>query len=356
MDSPILERLTTRATMIFDIEDRYARERGLRGAHPRPIEPLRFWLVGTVDAAGRHDFYYPFEMVVARNPEGYHLFFGQVIAYGSTQPRRRSFAQGTYVVRVTSELGRIHRVAKPERGIINSLVYQWVEMINVQLTMQNSGVVSMDAPGKLELLPGYMYPFTPSTPVMSGGVGPCTTSPAVGQLGPTLLRGGLHQNNAKGEQGATVSAPGGQFSCTTNSTGQWVIVFAEDPSAQPAVVPPTGQLTVTETLPDGAVFNLPNVCVLRGCETSLLETALRGWVLRNKVPVSGATVRLTAPGLPQPVEVQTAGDGGWVVYLRPNQIVPAVDVTATLLDGSNKAQNVTLHPRSTVVAPTFQFP
>jgi hypothetical protein len=92
---------------------------------------------------------------------------------------------------------------------------------------------------------------------------------------------------------------------------------------------------------------------LRGCETSLPEMALRGWVLLRGRPVSGAKVQVT--GLAQAIEVLTQADGGWKVYFQPNLSDLPLTVTATLTDGNFLRQNVTIHPRKTVLVPTFQF-
>lgn len=350
----VLERVVTFPTMMFDAVDCYASELGLRGENPRPFEPLRFWLIGTLGAGGTPVPYpHPYEMVMVRNPGGHHLFFGKVIPYGSTRPIRRSFAEGTYIVRVTSEMGRVMRVAKPEPGKITSLFYQYVEVADVVLTTLAPGVIGMEGPRVLEMQPGYLYPFPASVPVAPDPQGSCPTNPATGQFGPTLLRGELHRADGTGIQGATISAPGGEGSYQTDSSGNWVLVFTDDPSTQPPTVPPTGQVTVTMDTPDWGVLHLAGVCVLRGCETSLPEMALRGWALLRGRPVSGAKVQVT--GLAQLVEVLTQADGGWKVYFQPDLSAQPLTVTVTLPDGNFLRQNVTIHPRKTVLVPTFQF-
>lgn len=347
----VLERVVTRAQMIFDIEDRYAHDRRLRGPHPRPIEPLRFWLVGREEAAGPNLFAHPEEMVVIRNTGGYHLFFDQVIPYGSKRPIRRRFTAGTYIIRVTSEVGPVRRELMPEKDEIFSQVYQWIELQDVKLDNLPGGVVGMEQPYSLAMEAGYAYPFPLSIPL--GEVKPvdCAAPSSGGQRGPTLLRGALHALDGKGSVKATISAPGAQANYRVDSNGQWVLVFDD--------TQPTNPLTVTVTPLGLPSVSLDNVCVIQGCETSLPETALRGWVLRKGVGVSGANVQVD--GLGQSLKVETHGDGQWMVYLPPEHSVLGnppvqVTVTATLPDGSNpKVQNVSIQPRGTVLVSTFTY-
>jgi hypothetical protein len=340
----ILEHVGTNAIMILDIEDRYARDRKLRGDHPRAIEPLRFWLLRMNAGGNVRNFPEPYEMVFTRNTGGYHLFFGQVIPSGSLRPISLSFSNGACRLRVTSELGAIRRTKMPALGKIASMLYQSAEL-DVTLIGLPSGVVGMDSAAPLALEAGYAYPFPPSLPVKPDGQGNCTSGPVAGQPGPTLLRGSLHTLDGSGMLGATVNAPGAQSSYTTDSSGHWVLVFDD---AQPS-----GKLAVTMDIPNQGVLSLPGVCVLHGCETSLPETALRGWVLYKGVGAAGANVQVS--GLAQ--SVQTQADGGWIVVLPPDQGPATVTVTATLLDGSSKPlQNVPVKPRNTVLVSTFQFP
>jgi hypothetical protein len=347
----VLERVYISARMIFDVEDRYARDRGLRGPHPQAIGRLRFWLVGTVDATGPKRFAYPEEMVVVRNPGGYHMFFDKVIPYGSDRPIRRNLPPGTYIVRVTSELEPTRRASIPEADEIYSLVYQWVERQDVIIgELAGTGVVGMAGPYPLALEPGYAYPFPLTLPAGIIPPGGCAGRTYAGQTGPTLLRGALHGTDGAGVVGAVVSAPGAHSSYQVDSNGDWVLVFDD--------TQPTGPVSVTVTIPKQPPVNLSDVCVIQGFETSLSETALRGWVLRRGVGVSGAHVRVT--GLSQPLEVQTQADGGWKLYLPVeqsvgNQTVP-VTVTAMLPDGSSLLpKNVDIKPRGTVLVSTFTY-
>ncbi|MCP4660619.1 MAG: hypothetical protein GY856_34905, partial [bacterium] len=85
------------AAAIFDLEDRYARQRGVRGRHPRPLGKVEFRVLGEVDGESRRDFEQPLEMTVVPNPSGFHLFFNEV-----RRPERGSRAfllgEGTYAV------------------------------------------------------------------------------------------------------------------------------------------------------------------------------------------------------------------------------------------------------------------
>src|SRR5262249_53419734 len=87
------------ATLIFDLEDRYARTPGIRARHLRPIGPGTFSLVGQMVGGGRQDFERPWELSVTRNPSGYHLFFGTIRLPHSTT-HQATLSAGTYVVRV----------------------------------------------------------------------------------------------------------------------------------------------------------------------------------------------------------------------------------------------------------------
>lgn len=206
----------------------------------------------------------------------------------------------------------------------------------------------MDQPYPLALEAGYAYPFPLSIPIGIVPPGGCAAPTSGGQRGPTLLRGALHSPDGMGMVGGTISAPGALFPYRVDFNGQWVLIFDDSQ--------PTGPLTVTVTPPGKPAINLPNVCVIKGCETSLPETALRGSVLCRGVGVGGAKVQVA--GLAQTLEVDTRGDGSWIVYLPTEQSVGnaaiPVTVTAKLPDGSNPLpQNVDIQPRSTVWVPTF---
>jgi hypothetical protein len=346
----VQERIYSSARMIFDVEDRYARDRGLRGPHPQAIGSLRFWLVGRLEPAGVKRFPHPEEMVVVRNAGGYYLFFDKVIPWGSTQAVRRTLPAGTYIVRVTSELESYRSLSVPGEEEIHSQVYQWLEREDVKLVnLPATGLVGMETPYPLSLEAGYAYPFPVALPagILPGG---CQGKTYGGQPGPTLLRGALHNVDGSGAVGGIVSAPGAQSTYRVDSSGEWVLIFNDSQVS--------GPLTVTVVLPGKAPVNLDDVCVIQGFETGLPETALRGWVLRNGTGIGGAQIQVT--GLASPLQAQAGRDGNWMLYLPPQNVGgPPVPVTvqASLPDGSNPLTfDVDIRPRSTILVPTFTYP
>jgi hypothetical protein len=208
-------------TLIFDLEDRYARDRAVRGPHPRPVGPVRIRLVGRMVLGSRQDFPVPFDLLTPTNASSYHLFFGDERRAGGR--RRLDLAAGTYVVRVESAF------------------YQVVEREDVVLP--RAGTVRFD------LEPSYAYPF-PTESTLGRG------------RGPTLLRSSLHQRDGRGISGAVIEVPGQSNRYRTDGTGQWVLVF---PDSQPA-----GNVTVRVRFPEGAVVNVPGVPVTPGKSNSLL--------------------------------------------------------------------------------------
>lgn len=298
------------ASLIFDLEDRFARARGTRGPHPRPIEPARFFvtaeIIGGVGGI-RQDFARPLELVVKRNPGGYHCFFGTV-----KQPdgslRRGALAAGAYAVRA-------------EGGF-----YQRVEREDVVLPTHDRAYF-------YDLPPGYAYPF-PTESTLTGG------------RGMTLLRGGLYETDGRGVAGATVEVIGLTEPYLTDETGQWVLVFADTQAS--------ANVTVRVTFAGGAFEDVLNVPVVQGRETGLAQTALRGRVLSGAgLTLPGARVEVQG----QPGLAATASDGGWFYYFGFNQAAIPVNVNALLPDGQALTENnVQVQPRATVVVPTFQFP
>src|SRR6266511_6423250 len=103
----VYERRTLTAILILDLEDAFARSRGRPGEHPRPFEPLRFFLVARDIRGTVTKFEPPIELEMARNASGYHLFFGQQKIYGprgEKSTRRLDLPPGKYTLRVTSPL------------------------------------------------------------------------------------------------------------------------------------------------------------------------------------------------------------------------------------------------------------
>src|SRR5690349_3271792 len=163
------------AALIFDPEDAYARRRGMRGAHPRPIGPLSYRLTGRVSGGGVDAFEPPLELRVRRNGSGYDLSFGTVAMRDGGW---RGLGEGVYTLRVSSPVG----------------YYQPLQRDDIALPRP-------DAPYTLDLQPGVAYPF------------PTETSP--GLRGPTVLRGTRLAADGGGVAGVTVTAPGAQSACVT---------------------------------------------------------------------------------------------------------------------------------------------
>ncbi len=320
----IIEQRRTTAAWIFDLEDRFARERGSLGRHPRPLEPLQFWLVGQMVGGIRQDLP-PVELVTVRNPSGYHLFFGEVkSADGRSQ--RLVLSAGQYIVRVAGPY------------------YQPTELINTSVPMPNPNDPLSGAPYSHDLEPGYAYPFPTSNPLRPGNIPPgCVGAPA--GRGPTLLRGTLHAISGMGIKGARLQVAGQSNVYQTDESGQWVLTFPDTQTS--------GPVTVHVDLPDGSTLDVTNVCVVQGCETSLSETALRGWVLQSGIGVRGASISVSG----RPARATTSDDGSWFYYLSLDQPAVSVDVTAALPTGQTlTANNVQVRPRATIIVDTFRFP
>jgi hypothetical protein len=317
----------TTVALIFDVEDAYARDVRFRSRHPRPIEPLDFWLVGQVVGGARQDFPTPVQMLVSRNASGYHLFFGE-LRYPNGALQTLPLAAGTYVVRVAGPY------------------YQMAERADIVAPMPDPNRPSSGAPYTFDLAPGYAYPFPQSyvfqTP--AGGQG-CAAGDLPGSGGPTLLRGCLFAPNGAGIAGATVQAGGFPAAYLTDDTGQWVLPFAE--SSQPI-----GLVALSVRLPDGSTVNVPDVCVARGRETRLGATVLQGQVLKTGRGVAGAVITIEN----QPGQTVSATDGEWSYYFGPGPIPASVKVTATLPGGASKSvSQVGVKRRVTTQGPVIQF-
>ncbi len=306
MSAAIYELRRQTATLIFDLEDRFARSRGTRGFHPRPLEPVRLFVVARIVLGLRQDFARPLELIVQRNGSGYHIFFN-AIRQPDGSVRQAALDAGSYVVRVESRY------------------YQTQEQ-----------TVALPTPERatfFDLQPGFNYPF-PNGGTLSGG------------RGLTLLRGGLHATGGRGLAGARVEAAGVTDSYLTDETGQWALVF---PDTQPSA-----SLSVRVTFPDGSVENIANVHVVQGSESGLAQASLRGFVLTDAGGViPGATVEVQG----MTGATKTESDGSWFYYFDVNQAAFAADVTARLPDGRTRTQvNQLVQPRATVFVPTFRFP
>jgi hypothetical protein len=306
MTVTVAEVRSAGAEAVFDVEDRHARERGVRGPHPRPVAPVRFVAVARITPAGRVELDPWLELDVARNPAGYDVFFG------STRPiqtnERRRLAAGRYAVRIFS-----------------GGVYQGVERADI-------AVPSPATPYAFDLEPGYAYPFPLGAASPRGAA-------------PTLLRGGLHGPDAGVLLGARVEVQNVTPVYTVDEAGQWVLVF---PAGQQ-----TDAVTVRFQLPDGTTVNVAGVQVVEGRASTLAETGLRGSVLTDD-GVSIAEAAVTVSG--QPGRTLSRTDGQWSYYFRPDQLATNVNVTATLPDGRSQSRGgVPVQPRSTVVVDSFRF-
>ncbi len=290
------------AALIFDLEDRYARERGVHGRHPRPLGEVRFHLLG---AAGGEPLAAPKELAVRRNPSGFDVWFDELRRPDGTH-QRSGLAEGTYAVRVTSDF------------------YQIAEQPDVELPQPAQ-------PSFLDLLPGYRYPF-PRVSTLGRG------------RGPTLLRGGLHRADGGGVEDVRVEAEGALYGYRTDPTGQWVLVFPDQRG--------DGDVTVRFVQPDGAVSEAGGVPVLQGRDNSLPQTALRGTVLDERgIAVAGAVVEVAG----HRGRSRTGPDGGWGYYFDLDQAAAKVGVTITAPDGRRQAlSEVEIRPRSTVAVPTLR--
>jgi hypothetical protein len=341
----VIERRMLTATLIFNLEDSYARERLGPRTHPRPFEPLKFWLLARLAPGVREDYEPPREMIVKLNTSGYHLFFGDEKRPDSAtrrdEPRQASvrrvdLAAGTYLIRVTSPL------------------YQTVEQ-PIVVPMPNLNIRDPGNPDpakrdpivqySFDLRPSYAYPFPDRYPLRQDDPDDCLEDPLPGRRGPTLLRGGLHASDGRGIAGATVQANNITNLYRTDASGQWVLWFPDGQSS--------GPVTVRVTMADGSALDVPGVCVVRGRENSLAGTALRGWVLRAGVGLPGATVAVSG----RQDTTTTRADGGWSYYFGLTQPDETVSVTATLPNGDSRTEDgIAVRRRATVVVPTFVFP
>jgi len=299
-----LENQTLSAQAVFDVEDVFARERGVSGPHPRAVRPLRFVAVARIVAGAREQLDPPPVLEIRRNTSGYDLFFGTCRVGDDI---RRRLADGTYAVRVESD------------G-----VYQRLE--------HDVSIPRPTPPYVYDLEPGFAYPFPSGSPIRRS-------------LGPTLLRGSLQGADTRGIAGATVEVVGASNAYRTDETGQWVLVF---PDTQPS-----GDVTVRFTLPDGTVTDVPNVPIVAGREATLAQTALRGSVMSDAgAPIADAEVAVSG----QPATTRTGPDGSWFYFFPVGQAAVNVDVTATVPDGASQLRpGVPVQPRATVVVPSFRF-
>lgn len=325
-----LEAKTREAVWIFDLVDAYLKR--LRGpdSHPRPVTPLVFeltaWEAGGLMAPlpGARE---P-QLAVIANAGGYHLFFGkEQLEDGSQRPLLLD--DGTYRVRISAP------------------GYQPAELA---VTLPASDPADPNADPwtvfRAELQPASGYPFPRAPRYQDDEATPCGAGVPPASPAATLLRGGLFHTDGRGWDGATVEIAGRSNTYIVGDDGQWVLWF------EPGDDSITGRYTVTFTLPDGATVEAHDVCVVRGRETSLPTTALRGWVLRNGVGLPGATIEVTGYA----DTVTTRENGSWWYFFLPDEPDQEnVRVVATLPDAESMLRMIRIKSRGTVVVPSFTF-
>lgn len=319
------ERRRLTADAIFAVEDRYARGRVAGVPHPGPLGRVVFRVLGQRVGGSLRSFPERTELRLQHTDTGFAGFFREVtVEDGDSVVRRQRLLDGTYVVQIETD------------------AYQ--QPAEFDLTLPHPTPAT---PIAIDLDPGYAYPFRNASPLRQA-IAPlaCTATAQREGRGPTLLRGSLHAVDGRAVAGATVEVLGlATPRYRTDETGQWVLALPDGHA--------TGPVTVRVTLPDGTTVDAAGVCVVKGRETSLRETALRGWVLRRGAGVAGATVTVSG----QPVPAPTGADGGWFSYFRFDQPAVTVGVTATLPTGEQQSvAGVPVVPRATTTVPTFQFP
>jgi hypothetical protein len=298
---------TRRPVRVFDLVDGFALERGLTGAHPRPIGAVRVLLL----ADGAQTFARPPELVLGYNRFGYAVSYGR-LRYPDGAERAGTFGVGPYRLRVLSE----H--------------YQTSDLSGVELPAAE--------PLRVELAAGYTYPFPVAiTPPARVG------DPTVAAL--TLLRGAVFAPDGSGVAGAVVDAPTA-VSYRIGADGQWVLVF-------PDGAPASELVDVTITAPGANPVVVREVRVTPAGEATLAQTALRGTVRAPGVDPRTVAVRVT--GLAGQAGVRA--DGAWSCYFPLDHGGGRVTVTATLPDGRRRTvPDVEVTPRRTTIVPEFSFP
>jgi hypothetical protein len=323
----VYERNTLTANLILDLEDVFARGRGRPGDHPRPFEPLRFFLIDQDLGGGLILFDPPIELEMIRNPSGFHLFFGRQILRGTRGEiftRALDLPPGKYTVRVTSTL------------------YQTMQK-TIDLPIGNANDPSVISRYHLDLQASFAYPFPDVYSLGQPAANSCSNGTFTPRRGTTLLRGVLLDTGGRGLTGGTVRVASRSNTYTTDVSGQWVLWFSEPQ--------PTGPVDVIIQAPGQTAQQVQDVCVIQGHETSLHQTALRGWVRRGTMPVANAVISV------QGMNGQATSDmhGDWTYVFPFSQAVQEVTLIARVQGLPVQTRTVTLVSRSTVIVDPFQI-
>jgi hypothetical protein len=264
---------------------------------------------------------------VIQNASGFHLFFGREKihrARGATSTRALDLLPGRYTLHVRSPL------------------YQTAEE-TFDLPIGNANDPNIIRNYRLDLHASFAYPFPDISPLGQQAAGDCRNGSFIPRRGPTLLRGVLLDTGGQGVEGAQVRVPNRTNTYTTDSTGQWVLWFRNPP--------PTGPVEVLIKAPEQDELSIPDVCVVAGHETTLHQTALRGWVRKGPQAYRGAVI--TVQGFPG----QAVSDkhGGWTFTFPFSQTPPEVTVNAGIPGMPAQTRTARLVPRASVVVDPFQF-
>jgi hypothetical protein len=309
----MIEYRTRTAVRVFDPVDQLARDRGLDGTRPRPISPVRLFLLADHTPGAERVFADPPELVVGRNTYGYVLSYG-ALRGADGRLRTAAFGGGPVDLRVTSDF------------------YQTADFTGVLVP---AGPAQPE-PFELLLRPAYGYPFpetaVPPVPDLTGAPAPALA----------LLRGSVLAPDFTGVTGAQVSAPGA-IPYRTGADGEYVLVFPQGAS---------GPVDVSVAAPGAGPVVLPGIALAPGGTTSLAQTALRGRISASRQDIAGASVRVSG----QPGAAGVRRDGVWAYCFPAGQAAAAVTLTAALPDGRSLSRTAAVTPGTTTTVPGFSWP
>jgi hypothetical protein len=234
------------AIRIFDVVDRFARDRGVRGSRPRPLSEVRFNLLARTVGGVRHEYDPGSTLVVRQTESGHHVFFGQVAVMSAASPYGSSGTAMTI----------------PATGTLEVLLDSELYAPSMRLEVP---VPEGRRPYPVLLEPGLAYPF------------PCVvTPPPPGALdqpggppwvhGPTLLRGVVRDSTGRGIPEASVSAEGGARRTVTDDNGSWVLDLPEGHESRP--------LAVTVALRDGRAATESDIRIRRHATTTVASITI----------------------------------------------------------------------------------